>query len=142
VWADTIFRAEQAHLLRVLSWSALSIVAATLIVVMLTVRRAQSPLLRHFALQTAIWGAVFASIAAVRWNTLQMRDLAGAARLDRLIWFNVGLDAGFVAAGVVLAASSWMLARRLGPLGAGLGIVVQGLALLVIDLQFAAAVSR
>lgn len=142
MWADTIFRAEQAHLLRVLLWAALSIVAATLIVVMLAVRRAHSPLLRQFAMQTAIWGVVFAAIAAVRFNTLPMRDVAGAARLDRMIWFNVGLDVGFVAAGVVLAACAWTLAKRLGPLGAGLGIVVQGLALLVIDLQFAAAVSR
>ena len=71
-----------------------------------------------------------------------MRDVAGAARLDRLIWFTVGLDVGVVAAGLVLAASAWLLARRLGPLGAGLAIAVQALAFLVIDLQFAVAVSR
>jgi Family of unknown function (DUF6992) len=73
---------------------------------------------------------------------LHMRDLAGAARLERLVWLNIGLDAGYVAAGAMLAGAAWWLARRAGPVGAGVGIVVQGLALVVIDLQLAAAVSR
>ena len=55
---------------------------------------------------------------------------------------NVGLEIGYVAVGTVLALSGWMLARRMAAVGAGMGIVIQGLALLVIDLQFAAIVSR
>jgi len=52
------------------------------------------------------------------------------------------LDVGYVAVGAVLAGTAWILARRMGGIGAGTAIVVQGLALLLIDLQFAAAVSR
>ena len=90
----------------------------------------------------AIWGVAFAAIALVRWQGLSMRDLSAAARLERLVWLNLGLDAGYVATGAVLSLTAWLVARRLGPVGAGVGIVVQGLALLVIDLQFASAVSR
>jgi hypothetical protein len=142
VWADTLFRAEQQHVLRLLLWCGISIIAATTIAVTLTIRRVNSPLLRQFALQMGAWGVVFGAIAAIRWSTLSLRDLSGAARLERMVWLNVGLDAGYAAAGVMLAASAWLLARRLGPVGAGIGIVVQGMALLVIDLQLAAIVSR
>lgn len=142
MWADTLFRAEQQHVLRLLLWCGISIVAATAIVVTLTVRRIRSPLLRQFAIQIGAWGILFGAIAAIRWSTLSLRDLAGAARLERMVWLNVGLDAGYAGMGVVLAASAWLLARRLGPVGAGIGIVVQGVALLVIDLQLAAIVSR
>ncbi|HEY9226221.1 MAG TPA: hypothetical protein VIP11_06220 [Gemmatimonadaceae bacterium] len=142
MWADTLFRAEQQHLLRLLLWSGLSIVAATLVAVTMTIRRLRSPLLRQFALQMALWGVVLALIGAIRWRTVEMRDLAAAARLERLLWMNVGLDVGYVAAGAALAATAWVLARRAGPVGAGVGIIVQGIALLVLDLQFAAVVSR
>jgi hypothetical protein len=142
VWADTLFRAEQQHLLRLLLWSGLSIIAATIVVVLLAGRRIHSPLLRQFAIQMGLWGTVFGAIGAVRWAGLHVRDLSSAARLERLVWLNVGLDAGYVFAGLTLAASAWVLARRPGPVGAGVGIVVQGLALLVIDLQFAAVASR
>ena len=38
-----------------------------------------------------------------------------------------------VAVGVTLAASGWYAGRRLGPVGAGLGIIVQAAAFLVLD---------
>ena len=53
-----------------------------------------------------------------------------------------GLDAGFVGIGAVLAVAGRLLARNVGAAGAGAAIVVQGLALLLIDLQLAAVVSR
>ena len=142
MWADTIFRAEQQHLLRLLLWSGLSIIAATAIVVTLAVRRLSSPLLRQFALQMVLWGAVFGVIGAIRWSMLEMRDISAAARLERMVWLNIGIDVGYIAAGAMLVGSAWFLARRMGPVGAGIGIIVQGLALLLIDLQFAAVVSR
>jgi hypothetical protein len=142
VWADTFLRAEQVHLLRLLAWGALSIIAGTGVAATIAVRRSRSPLLAHFALQIAVWGFVVAVIAAVEWRALHLPDLAAAARAERVLWMNIGFDAGFVGMGAVLAVCARALTRNAAALGAGIGIVVQGLALLVIDLQFAAAVSR
>jgi hypothetical protein len=105
-------------------------------------RRIRSPLLVHFAIQMVAWGLVIAAIAGIAWRGAHFRDVAGAARLERLLWMNIGLDVGYVAVGVVLAATAWRLAKRMGSVGAGTAIVVQGIALLLLDLQFAAIVSR
>ena len=44
--------------------------------------------------------------------------------------------------GATLAIAGWKLARRLGLVGAGIGIVVQGLALTLLDLVLASQISR
>jgi hypothetical protein len=142
VWADTLLRAEQQHLLRLLVWAGLSIVAATALATTLTARRIESALLRHFGLQTIAWGVVIAAIAVMNLRGARLRDVAGAARLERLVWMNVGVDIGFVGIGAALALTAWLVARRMSVVGAGVGIIVQGLALLVLELQFAALVSR
>ena len=123
-------------------WAALSVLAATILFVLLAARRIRSPLLEHFALQMAGWGVVLAAIVFFEWRGLAMRDVSGAARLERVLWLNIGLDAGYVAVGVTLAVAGRLMARRLAAVGAGLGIVLQGLALLLLDLQFAVLVSR
>jgi hypothetical protein len=142
VWADTLLRAEQQHLLRLFLWAGISIVGATGVATMLVMRRVRSPLLSHFAIQMGVWGAAIAALAAIGWQHAQLRDVSGAARLERLLWMNIGLDGGYVAVGVVLALAAWIIARRMAPVGAGVGITVQGLALLVIDLHFASVISR
>jgi hypothetical protein len=142
VWADTLLRAEQQHLLRIFLWAGLSIVGGTASLATIAMRRTRSPLLAQFALQLIGWGVVLGAIAAVEWHGLHLRDLSGAARLERLVWMNVGLDAGFVAVGAVLAGVGRVLARNAGAVGAGVAIVIQGLALLLIDLQLAGVVSR
>jgi hypothetical protein len=71
-----------------------------------------------------------------------MRDADGAARLDRLLWLNTGLDVGYVAVGLTLAIAGWSLGRRLGAVGAGLGVVVQGMALLALDVRFISILTR
>jgi hypothetical protein len=81
----------------------------------------------------AAWGAVDLLLVLATWRGLEYRDLAGFTRLDRFLWLNVGLDVGYAAVGVTLAITGWRLGRRLGLVGAGLGVVVQGLALLVLD---------
>jgi hypothetical protein len=142
VWADSLLDAERQHLLRLLLWAGLSVLAATMLAVTLAARRVRSPLLKHFALQMLVWGLVFGTIAAVEIGHLHRRDLSGAVRLDRILWMNIGLDAGYVAVGAVWALSGRALARSMAAVGGGTAIVVQGLALLVIDLQFAALISR
>jgi hypothetical protein len=49
---------------------------------------------------------------------------------------------GYVAVGVALAICGWKLARARGLVGAGLGVVVQGVALLLFDLRLAALLSQ
>lgn len=141
-WADTLLQTEQLHLLKLQLWAILSIIAGTGVFSLLRIRRTESPLLTHFAIQSIAWGAV--DLAIVFWarSGLHLRDLAEAVALDRFVWLNIGLDVGYVAVGVTLALLGWRFGRRLGLVGAGLGVVLQGLALTVLDLQLAAAIVR
>jgi hypothetical protein len=146
MWADTLLSAERAHLLRLLAWGASSVLAGTALLAWLRARGRPSAggLLQHFAIQTAAWGAVEIAFAAIGWRSLALRDLAAATRLDRLLWMNVGLDVGYILVGATLAIVGWRLgeARRLGVVGAGTGVVVQGAALLLLDLLLASQISR
>jgi hypothetical protein len=142
VWADTILSAERQYVARTLAWAGLSIIAATGTAVMLAWRRIRSPVLAHFAVQLGGWGLVLGLIGAMEWQGLHLRDLAGAARLERATWARVGFDVGVIGMGAVLAAASRWFGRSLAGMGAGAGLAVQGAALLFIDLQLVSAVSR
>ena len=142
MWADSLLLAERAHLVRLAAWGAASVVAGTLVLLVLAARRVRSPLLTHFAIQTAAWGTIDLALVLMGWRSLAIRDAEAAARLDRFLWFNTGLDVGYVAVGVALAICGWTLGRRLGLVGAGVGVVVQGLALALLDLWFASVLSR
>ena len=135
MWADSFLALERAHLARLALWGGASLIAGAILLAVVR-RPARSPLLFHFALQTALWGAIDLAFAAVGWNGLALRDLQSAARLDRFLWLNLGLDAGYVGIGTAIAGTSWVLGRRLGGVGAGVAIVVQGMALLVLDARF------
>lgn len=136
MWADTLYLAERAHLLRLFAWSGTSIVVGGLLLLLLLARRQRSPLVLHLALQTATWGLVVLGFAVAAWRELAYRDLAGYTQLDRILWLNVGLDVGYVGVGVTLLVTALALGRRLAPAGAGIGVAVQGLALLVLDVSF------
>ena len=128
MWAAALLAAERAHLHRLLLWGGASALVGALL--LLTVARPRrSPLIFHFAAQSIAWGVVIAGIAATRLQSLALRDLAAATWLDRSLWLNLGLDTGYVAVGTTVALSAWLLGRRYGGVGAGLAIVVQGLAL-------------
>ena len=142
MWADALYAAEVNHLLRLIVWGAGSVLVGTVLLLGVLLRRRRSPLLTHFAIQTAAWGAVDLLIAAVAWQGRGYRDLAGFTQLDRILWLNVGLNAGYVAVGVTLALTGWALARKLALVGAGIGVVVQGLALLVLDLYLVSVIGR
>lgn len=142
MWADTLLASERAHLLHLLVWGAASIVAGTALLAWLLARQRESDLLRHFAIQVAAWGAVDLALVAIGWGSLALRDVAGATRLDRMLWLNIGLDAGYVMVGLALGVAGWRLDRRLGLVGAGLGVVVQGSALALLDLILATHISR
>lgn len=141
-WADTLLAAERLHLTKLAIWAIASLLAGTVTLTVLRVRAVGSPLLRHFAIQMVAWGAVHVLFVAWGRSALALRDLAGAVSLDRLLWFSVGLDLGAVGVGATLALLGGSGGRRLGLVGAGLGIVLQGSALALLDLQLAAQVIR
>jgi hypothetical protein len=141
-FADQLLALEKLHLTKLTVWSGLSLLVASLLFTYLRVKQLASPLLKQFALQCGLWGLL--ALGVVTWGRweLAVRDLAGATRLDRLAWFNVGLDVGIVLAGIALVIVGWRLGRRLGLVGAGLGVVVQGLALALLHLQLSAGILR
>jgi hypothetical protein len=142
MWADTLLAAEHAHIVRLLLWGAGSATAGTALLAWLHAGRRRSALLEHFGLQTAAWGAAELAVATVARLSMRPRDLASATRLDRLLWLELGLDGGYVLVGLTLLVSGWWLGRRLGMVGAGLAVVVQGVALALLHLLLAGQISR
>ena len=142
MWADTLLVAERAHLLRLALWGAASLLVGTALVAMIRMGRTQSPLLKHFGIQTAVWGAIELTAGLLLLRSLALRDLSGATRLDRMLWMNIGLDVGYVLVGMTLVVIGWRAVRRLGLVGAGIAIVLQGAALAVSDLVLAGQISR
>lgn len=116
--------------------------AGTALLGLMRVRDHRSVLLDHFGIQIAAWGVVELVLALRSLHRLELRDLAGATRLDRMLWLNIGLDVGYVMVGLMLLVLGWRLARRMGLIGAGLAVIVQGLALAVLDLVLASQISR
>ena len=142
MWADTLLLAERAHLLRLALWGAACLLVGTALVAVLRIRQPRSALLKHFGAQTAIWGAVELGVALSLLRSLALRDLSGATRLDRMLWMNIGLDAGYALVGITLVVVGWRPVRRFGLIGAGVAIILQGAALALIDLLLAAQISR
>ena len=142
MWADTLLAAERAHVIRLLVWGGGSLVAGTALLAWLRAGRRRSALLEHFGLQTAAWGAVELSLGLILRGSLATRDLSGATRLDRLLWLNVGLDGGYLLVGATLVVTGWSLGRRMGMVGAGIAVVLQGIALALLDLVLASQISR
>jgi hypothetical protein len=134
MWADTLLAFERAHLDRLLVWGGASVAVGLLLLGVLAARRVDSPLLRHFGIQTAAWGAIDVALALWAARGLALRDHAGATALDRILWLNLGLDVGYVGIGATLAATGWIAGRRLGAVGAGLAVITQGIALFLLDL--------
>lgn len=141
MWADVLLTLERTHLLRLAVWGAACVLLGTLVLALSARRGTESALLKHFAIQTAAWGAVDLAICLWGWRGLALRDFDGAARLVNFLWLNVGLDVGYAAVGITLALASWRLGRKLGGVGAGIGVLVQGLALAVLDLILIAEIA-
>ena len=133
MWSDMLYLAERAHLARVLAWGTTSVLAGTLLVLLVVARRKNiSQLVLSFAVVTGFWGLVHLAIGFFGLQSLQMRDLAGFTSYDRSLWLGLGLDMGVVGVGVALAAAGWAAARSQKLMGAGTATVVQGLARLAL----------
>lgn len=142
MWADTLLAAERAHLIRLSVWGGASLLVGSALLGLLRMRGHRSSLLDHFGIQTAAWGALILDLALAGLQHLELRDLAGATRLDRFLWLNIGLDTGYVMVGVTLLVLGWRMKQRLGLVGAGLAVMMQGSALALMDLVLASQVSR
>jgi len=141
MYSDTLLALERAHLLQIIVWGGASVLVGVVLLAFLAFRRTRSALLANFAIQCAVWGLAEVLLSGVRLRGLAHRDGAAAVTLDRLLWLNTGLDVGYMIVGATLALTGWILGRRQGPMGAGMGIVLQGLALFVFDLRFVLALS-
>lgn len=142
MWSDTLLALERAHLLRLLFWGGTSIVAGTGLLAWLTIWRSNSALLRNFSIQTSLWGLVNLAIAGRGLFRVADRDLGAATQLDRMLWLSTGLDTGLILVGITLAATGWIVGRRLGAVGAGIGVLVQATGLLFLDLRFISITAR
>ncbi|WP_295839887.1 hypothetical protein [uncultured Microbacterium sp.] len=100
------------------------------------------PRTRAFGAQTAMWGAVDVGLAMLAGR----RGAAPKRRpLRRLLLINTVLDVGYVAAGAHLAVRTPSFGGRLSPdaaRGHGAAVVIQGVALFVLDLTAAQRLRR
>lgn len=142
MWADSFLRVEQQHVFSLLLWGASTVLCATIIAITLAAQNRRSPLLVHFATQLAVWGILATIVAGMEWHGIHLRDVASATRVERLMWLRTGFDIGVVGMGVTLAAVGRILARNPGASGAGMAIIMHGLALFAVDVRFVSAVSR
>lgn len=142
MWADTLLAAERTHLIQLALWGAACLFIGSAVTAALRVGHRRSSLLEQFGIQTAAWGAIELAMAFVGYRSLALRDLAGATRLDRMLWLNVGLDVGYILVGFTLAVLGWRAMRRAGLVGAGIAVIVQGTALALLDLVLAGQISR
>lgn len=133
MWADALLSAERGHLVRLGVWGLASLVIGLAGLLAVARRTPRPALVWHFALQTAAWGTIDLGLVVAGWGTIAPRDLNGYWGLREFLWLNLGLDVGYMAVGVTLAACGWAMGRRPGPVGAGLGVLAQGTALLVLD---------
>jgi carboxylesterase len=141
---STIWDLYSALTRRLLRWSAVSILAGAILLLL------DRPLWRAFGTQALAWGAIDAAIALLgRWSSKRRRlayvdplaaDVVRAEgdKLRRLLWINTGLDVLYVGAGLALALT--LGARSAALRGHGWGIAVQGAFLFFLDLIHAQSV--
>lgn len=121
-------------------WAALSVLLG--VALWLLGRHGRGALLASFGLQLAAWGGLLLAVAGAMGVGVGLRDHAGAVRLDRMTWFLTGLASGLAVAGAVASLLGWLLGRRLGIVGAGLAVLVHGVAVAILSLALARAIAR
>ena len=142
MWADTLLREEQLHLLRVMAWGALTVVVGTALLALQFLPRARAAIPRELGAVLAAIGAIELVVAAALYRGARLVDVSGALRLERLAWLALGLFIGCIATGAALAAAGWLAGRSRRVTAAGVGLAVHGAALVILTLLFIPAVSR
>lgn len=141
MWADALLRAEHLHLLRILAWGALTVVVGTALVVVATLSRARAGALDALGAPLAALGVLEIAGAGIVYRSAGLIDAAGAARLQNLVWFQLGLYAACALAGVLIAALA-RYARLRRALGSGVALAIHGAALVALTTIFIPLVSR
>ena len=139
--ADTLQSLERSYLFQLLAWAMASVLIGTVMLAWIKHRSWQTVLLQRFSLQTALWGVMESVVALLLLTRLSPRDLAGAIRLDRMVWLSIGLEIGLVLVGFAFVWSG-SRAQRAALVGTGGAIVLQGAALATLHLALAAQLSR
>lgn len=134
-----LIEAQKAHLWRVAGWGAASLVAG--LWMMAVTSPGAQPSWRGFGIQAAAWGAINLGIVAWAFGsgiapaaTTLTGALAAEDAYGNILLLNLGLNVGYMAVGATLAiAAGHGLARAHAVRGHGLGLIVQGLGLLILD---------
>lgn len=140
MWADSLQAFEEQHLLQLIAWGVASVLIGTLLLLALSLRKMRALLVSWFATQCVLWGVAELAWGAFAYRDVPLRDFEGAASLARQLWVAIGLEAGGILVGLTLAIGGWTYVRRLGIVGAGIGIIVQASALMVLDLILVRAI--
>jgi hypothetical protein len=142
MWGDTLLAAERVFTIRVMAWSAVAILLGTAVLVATFSSRARPQLLRSFATACALLGVLELLVFGYAYAQLELRDVSGAARLDRIAWLQAGLYLGTIALGAAIALTGWRVGRSLRAVGTGAAVLLHACALLLFVLQLVALVSR
>jgi hypothetical protein len=141
-----IWKFQRILTLRLAAWAGASLLSGSLLAML------GSPLWKGAGAQFAGWGLVNAAIAFFGGRSAARRQAAlpdpldphvqqqEAAKLERLLWVNTGLDVLYMAGGAALALSKGRKERLAA--GHGLGIVLQGAFLFFFDWLHAGAISQ
>lgn len=140
MWADNLKAFEEQHLLQLIAWGGASVLIGTLLLLALSLRKMRALLVSRFAIQCVLWGIAELAWGAFAYRDVPLRDFEGAAALARQLWVAIGLEAGGILVGLTLAIGGWTYVRRLSMVGAGIGIIVQASALMVLDLILVRAI--
>jgi hypothetical protein len=101
------------------------------------------PVVQGFALQALIWGGIDLLLALLGLRRARRRadrypdhaaDVAETLRLRKTLTVNGFLDIVYVAVGIAISV---LFFRQPFPLGNGIGVIVQGLFLLIFDFRHA-----
>ena len=126
--------------MQLMEWGGASVLIGYLLLLFLSLRPIRAPLLYHFAIQSALWGTAELVWGAFAYRDVPLRDYEGAASLARVLWVAIGFEAGAILVGITLVVGGWTYVKRLAVVGAGIGILVQASALIVLDLILVRAI--
>lgn len=130
MWPEITYTEMHQHLVRLGIWAVFSILLGAF----LLVKYRTSLDRQHFSLQAISWGIIDGVIVLVGLYNQTLPNLADIAKLREFLWLNEGLDIGYVGVGITLILwGSRTVAPSLSLKGAGLGVVLQGLVLLILD---------
>ena len=141
-FADTLFLLERLQAVRLAIWGGASVLLGTSLLAFLRVARRESSVLLQFGIQCAAWGAFWIAFAGAWRSSTHLRDLAGAVELDRAAWFSLGIASAVVVCGAILILVGRGQRDGGALVGAAVGAMTQGLAVVVLALQLSAAVVR